>query len=89
MLVEHPRDVAGGATLGSRLREPRTLAVAGVAAVLALLVGLQIVASVSGFDGPLASLARDFVGTPKSMSVPWAGLVLALVGISTRRRGQR
>ncbi|MFG1769456.1 DUF5933 domain-containing protein [Nocardia salmonicida] len=86
MLVEHPRAVAGGATLGSRLREPRALAVIGVGAVLALLVGLQIVASVNGFDGPLASLARDFVGTPKSMSVPWAGLVLALVGISTRRR---
>ncbi|MFC6013525.1 phosphatase PAP2 family protein [Nocardia lasii] len=86
MLVEHPRIVAGGATLGSRLREPRTLAALAVGAVLALLIGLQVVASIQGFEGPLASLARDFVGTPKSMSVPWAGLLLALVGISVRRR---
>ncbi len=86
MLVEEPRTAAGGAGLGSRLREPRILAVIGVAAVLALLVGLQVMASIMGFDGPLTSLARDFVGTPKSMSVPWAGFVLALVGVSARRR---
>ncbi|MGW5452145.1 DUF5933 domain-containing protein [Nocardia sp. NPDC003979] len=86
MLVEHPRAAAGGATLGSRLREPRTLAAVAVSAVLLLLIGLQIAASISGFEGPLASLARDYVGTPKSMSVPWAGLVLALVGVSARRR---
>ncbi|MEV6215011.1 DUF5933 domain-containing protein [Nocardia sp. NPDC051833] len=86
MLVEHPRTDAGGATQRSRLREPRTLAVVAVSAVLALLVGLQIAAWVSGFDGPLASLARDYIGTPKSMSVPWAGLLLALVGVNARRR---
>lgn len=86
MLVEHPRTDAGGATLRNRLREPRTLAVVAVSAVLALLVGLQIAAWVSGFDGPLASLARDYLGTPKSMSVPWAGLLLALVGVNARRR---
>lgn len=38
------------------------------------------------FEGPLTSLARDYIGTPKSMTVPWAGLVLALVGVSARRR---
>ncbi|KAF0849103.1 phosphatase PAP2 family protein [Nocardia caishijiensis] len=86
MLVEHPRAASGGATLGSRLREPGTLAALAVSAVLALLIGLQIAASISGFEGPLASLARDYIGTPKSMSVPWAGLVLALVGVSARRR---
>ncbi|MFE7719929.1 DUF5933 domain-containing protein [Nocardia rhizosphaerihabitans] len=86
MLVEHPRGAAGGAALRNRLREPRTLAVVGVSSVLALLVGLQIAAFVNGFDGPLASLARDYIGTPKSMSVPWAGLVLALVGVNARRR---
>lgn len=51
-----------------------------------LLIALQIVAMREGFQGPLGSLWQDYVGTPKSMSVPWAGLVLALVGISTRRR---
>ncbi|MFC4375958.1 DUF5933 domain-containing protein [Nocardia halotolerans] len=86
MLVEHPRAVPGDATLGSRLRAPRTLALVAVSAVAVLLIGLQLGAWVNGFEGPLASLARDYVGTPKSMSVPWAGLVLALVGISARRR---
>ncbi|WP_278261730.1 phosphatase PAP2 family protein [Nocardia sp. AG03] len=86
MLVEHPRIVAGGGALGARLREPRTLAVVAVCAVLALLIGLQVAAWLNGFGGPLASLARDYVGTPKSMSVPWAGLILALVGVNARRR---
>ncbi|WP_051495208.1 phosphatase PAP2 family protein [Nocardia nova] len=62
----------------------RTAAV--ITAVIALLVGLQIVASRNGFEGPLHSLWEDFAGTPKSVSVPWAGLALALVGLSWRRR---
>ncbi|WP_156370803.1 phosphatase PAP2 family protein [Nocardia arizonensis] len=60
--------------------------VAVVCAVPVLLVALQVAAARQGFDGPLASLWRDYVGTPKSMSVPWAGLVLALIGIPMRRR---
>ena len=51
-----------------------------------LLIGLQIVASRNGFEGPLHSLWQDFAGTPKSVSVPWAGLALALVGLSWRWR---
>ncbi|WP_439957101.1 DUF5933 domain-containing protein [Nocardia altamirensis] len=58
----------------------------GVAAVPVLLIVLQVVAMREGFQGPLGSLWQDYVGTPKSMSVPWAGLVLALVGISMRHR---
>ena len=50
------------------------------------LVALQAVASCKGFEGPLHSLWEDFAGTPKSMSVPWAGLALALVGLSWRWR---
>lgn len=57
-----------------------------LAGVIALLVGLQIVASCNGFEGPLHSLWEDFAGTPKSMSVPWAGLALALVGLPWRWR---
>ncbi|RVW01648.1 phosphatase PAP2 family protein [Rhodococcus spongiicola] len=57
-----------------------------VAAVVVTLVGLQIFASVRGFQGPLASLLDDFVGTPKSASVPWAGLALGVVGLTTRYR---
>ncbi|WP_227985071.1 phosphatase PAP2 family protein [Nocardia spumae] len=61
-------------------------ATALIAAVAATLVVLQIVASHKGFEGPLHSLWQDFAGTPKSVSVPWAGLALALVGLSWRRR---
>ncbi|GAA5048697.1 phosphatase PAP2 family protein [Nocardia callitridis] len=51
-----------------------------------LLIALQVFAALRGFEGPLESLWHDYVSTPKSMSVPWAGLILAVVGISWRRR---
>nr|WP_324195352.1 DUF5933 domain-containing protein [Nocardia abscessus] len=66
--------------------QTRVRVIAAVSAVPVLLLVLQVVAMWQGFEGPLESLARDYLGTPKSMSVPWAGLVLALVGISARRR---
>ncbi|MFJ1459490.1 DUF5933 domain-containing protein [Nocardia sp. N2S4-5] len=70
------------------MRRPSTRAriVVAVAAVPVLLIALQIVASRNGFEGPLHSLWSDYAGTPKSVSVPWAGLALALVGLSWRRR---
>lgn len=64
----------------------RGFRVLAVAAVPVLLLLLQGVALWRGYEGPLESLYRDYLGTPKSMTVPWAGLVLALVGISARRR---
>ncbi|WP_433730578.1 DUF5933 domain-containing protein [Nocardia sp. CA-129566] len=76
---------------GSRIERVRALRsriwmVAAVAAVPLLLIALQLGSIGHDFEGPLGSLWHDYVGTPKSMSVPWAGLVLALVGISQRRR---
>lgn len=62
------------------------LSIVLVAAVGLLLAGLQAVALWQDFEGPLTSLWRDFAGTPKSMTVPWAGLVLALVGLRPRDR---
>lgn len=56
------------------------------AAVLLLLVGLQVTASVAGFQGPLHSLLSDYVATPKSATVSWVALGVALVGLSNRRR---
>lgn len=56
-------------------------------AVPVLLIALQIVASRNDFVGPLESLWADYTGTPRSVTVPWAGLGLALVGLSWRRRG--
>ncbi|MCA1005903.1 phosphatase PAP2 family protein [Rhodococcus hoagii] len=57
-----------------------------VAAGVAILIALQMFASSHGFEGPLTSLLNDFVGTPKSASVPWAGLALAMVGLTNRQR---
>ncbi len=62
------------------------IALAAATAVVVAMIVLQVVAGRSGFEGPLDSLARDFVGTPKSMSVPWAGLALGLVGLTNRQR---
>ncbi|MGQ4597038.1 DUF5933 domain-containing protein [Nocardia sp. R6R-6] len=86
VLVEDPGFRARSAV--ARTRESRTpvRVAAAVAAVPVLLIALQGIAIGQGFEGPLDSLWRDYVGTPKSMSVPWAGLILALVGISARRR---
>lgn len=50
------------------------------------LLALQIVASRHHFIGPLESIRDDFAGNAKSFTVPWAGLGLALIGLSWRRR---
>ena len=88
MLLDNPRSGFGGDARRGRLRRPsrRALIVAAVAAVPLLLLALQIVASYNGFEGPLQSVWHDYFGTPKSMSMPWAGLGLALIGLSWRRR---
>ena len=49
-------------------------------------MALQFAASRAGFQGPLHSLVSDYVATPKSMTVPWVGLGVAMVGLSTRAR---
>lgn len=67
-------------------RTRNVLLVGAVAAVVLVLTGLQVFASSRGFQGPLASLFDDFAGTPKSASVPWAGLALAMVGLTNRQR---
>ncbi|QXQ15625.1 phosphatase PAP2 family protein [Skermania piniformis] len=60
--------------------------VVGAVAVVVLLVGLQLAAGYFGFRGPVFSLLSDYLATPASASVPWAGLVLALVGLRGRQR---
>lgn len=57
-----------------------------VALAATLLVGLQIVACAAGFPGPLGSLVTDYAGTPKSATVPWVGLGVAMVGLPARWR---
>ncbi len=58
----------------------------GAAAVAAFLGLLQLAATYNGFPGPFASIWNDVAGTPKSMSLPWAGLILGLVGVNNRVR---
>ncbi|MFI5780716.1 DUF5933 domain-containing protein [Nocardia sp. NPDC051570] len=91
MLVD---DVQGGSTsaieprgdgLGGRRWRPVLLWGAGVAAVIAL-VGGELMAAQIGALGPLTSLVRDFGGTPKSATTPWAGFGLALAGLRMRER---
>ncbi len=57
-----------------------------VSAIAVLLVVLQLAASSAGFQGPLHSMISDYVATPKSATVPWVGLGVAMVGLSNRWR---
>ncbi|MGV9413856.1 DUF5933 domain-containing protein [Nocardia sp. NPDC003693] len=89
MLLDDPRPESGGGAGGGRMWVPsrRVRIVVGLAAILLLLIALQVVASRNDFVGPLQSLLYDYVGTPRSVTVPWAGLGLAMIGLSWRRRG--
>ncbi|WP_282434896.1 phosphatase PAP2 family protein [Nocardia panacis] len=68
---------------------PRTRPVlmwgAAAAAIFALVGGELMAAHISAL-GPLTSLVRDYAGTPKSATTPWAGFLLALVGFANRER---
>lgn len=86
VLVEDPRSSEADPAPRRRPVPTRIWVTAAVAAVPVLLIALQFVAAGQGYEGPLESLWRDYAGTPHSMSVPWAGLILALVGVSMRRR---
>lgn len=57
-----------------------------VAAIALVLIALQITASSAGFQGPIHSLISDYVATPKSATVSWVGLGLAMAGLSNRWR---
>ncbi|MGC0365599.1 hypothetical protein ABH922_003583 [Rhodococcus sp. 27YEA15] len=58
----------------------------GAAAVGVLVVGVQIFAWSRGYLGPLESLFGDYFLVPRSATMPWVGLALALVGLHTRER---
>ncbi|MFI5714519.1 DUF5933 domain-containing protein [Nocardia sp. NPDC051750] len=76
----------GAGAAARRSASQRGIRVFAVLAVPLLLLVLQGVALWRGYEGPLESVVRDYFGTPKSMTVPWAGLVLALVGLGNRHR---
>ncbi|RDI52676.1 phosphatase PAP2 family protein [Nocardia mexicana] len=58
----------------------------GIAAAVLVLVAGELMAVHIHALGPLTSLFRDYAGTPKSATTPWAGFLLALVGITWRER---
>lgn len=66
-------------------RSFRPFAIGAVAVVL-FLASLQVAALKFHFPGPVPSIYRDYFGTPKSMAVPWAGLVLAVIALPMRAR---
>lgn len=57
-----------------------------VAAIVLVLVALQVTANGAGFPGPLTGLISDYVAAPKSVTVPWVGFCLAMAGLSNRWR---
>jgi hypothetical protein len=68
------------------VRSARTWATIAVSAVVLFLIGLQIIAAAVGFQGPLHSLVSDYVATPKSATVGWVAIGVAIVGLSNRNR---
>ncbi|MGA5462763.1 DUF5933 domain-containing protein [Mycobacterium sp. NPDC050041] len=68
------------------VKSARTWALIAVAAVALLLIGLQVAAVAVGFQGPLHSLISDYVATPKSVTVGWVAIGVAIVGLSNRNR---
>ena len=83
VLVEDPNLRRHGQPV---LSSSRIRVIGAIAAVVAVLIALQIYASTQATLGPLESLWNDYAGTPKSMTLPWAGLLLTMVGLPWRRR---
>ncbi|MEV4125537.1 DUF5933 domain-containing protein [Nocardia sp. NPDC049707] len=50
-------------------------------AVVVLIAGQLMAVHINAL-GPLTSLSWDYVGRPKSATTPWAGFLLALIGVS-------
>ena len=69
-----------------RVQLTRTWPEIAVATIVMLLVGLQVIASSAGFQGPLHSLISDYVAAPKSATVPWVGFGVAMAGLPNRWR---
>ncbi|MBF6171329.1 DUF5933 domain-containing protein [Nocardia blacklockiae] len=75
-----------GAALRTRHFGPAAVWCLIGAAVLVLVAG-ELMAHHLHALGPLTSLFRDYAGIPKSATTPWAGFLLALVGVGWRERG--
>ncbi|MCY4671803.1 MAG: DUF5933 domain-containing protein [Rhodococcus sp.] len=58
----------------------------GTAALTVLVLGVQAFASYKGYLGPVESLFGDYFLVPRSATMPWVGLALALVGLNNKER---
>lgn len=86
MLIHDPQRAAPDTEqLAPRRPRPALVWSALAAAVLVLVLGQLMAVHINAL-GPLTSLAWDYVGRPKSATTPWAGFLLALVGVTTRVR---
>ncbi|MGX1774092.1 DUF5933 domain-containing protein [Nocardia brasiliensis] len=86
MLIHDPQRASPDTEqLAPRRLRPALVWCALAAAALVLVLG-QVVAVHINALGPLTSLAWDYVGRPKSATTPWAGFLLALVGVTARVR---
>ena len=84
--AHRPPNICRVFTINDARVRVRVVPVVVVAVIAAWLVGLQTAASVIGFEGPLHSLLSDYIATPKSATVPWVGLGLAVLGLPARNR---
>lgn len=66
--------------------DARARAASVVGLIASLLAVLEFTANRAGFQGPVHSLLSDYVATPKSATVSWVGLGVAMVGIGNRHR---
>ena len=72
--------------LQRRALSTRARATFVVALIASLLAVLELTATRAGFQGPVHSLLSDYVATPKSATVSWVGLGVAMVGVANRCR---
>ncbi|WP_227998935.1 phosphatase PAP2 family protein [Nocardia australiensis] len=80
-----PGELVGAAEVQERRFRP-VVVWSGIAAAVFVLVAGELMAYHIDALGPLTSLFRDYAGTPKSATTPWAGFLLALVGVTARIR---
>lgn len=68
-------------------RRDRSLLIWGsIAGAVIVLIAGQLMAMHIAALGPLTSLSWDYFGRPKSATTPWAGFLLALIGVSGQVR---
>ncbi|WP_405183004.1 phosphatase PAP2 family protein [Nocardia sp. NBC_01377] len=80
-----PPDPPGAEGLRERHFRPAVIW-GGIGAAIVVLVAGQLMSVHIHALGPLTSLFRDYAGVPKSATTPWAGFLLALIGITARAR---